>query len=352
MKSKSHRISIPSILESRENSLDKLGYLLEREDYCYIMVFFDEFIKDFLGDRINSILKEINIKYDTAIITSNDFNYVADKAFNIPKDIDAIVGIGGGKVLDAAKYMGFLIKKPFISVPTSTSNDGFSSPVASLLIDGKRSTVKAKVPYGIVVDTSIIKGAPNQYIYSGLGDLVSNITALWDWSFEEKKGYSRVDDFAVMISKNSVDRFMRLPFRSIKDEEFIQNLVDSLIMNGIAMEISGSSAPSSGSEHLISHALDKILTKPYLHGIQVGIATYLISIIQDNETKQIDNLFISTGFWEYARSLKIKREDFINAIDLAPSIKPHRHTIIHIEENRKKIKDLLLNDSTLNNILV
>ena len=43
---------------------------------------------------------------------------------------------------------------------------------------------------------------------------------------------------------------------------FLKELVDSLAMSGIANEIAGSSAPTSGSEHLISHALDKILEIP------------------------------------------------------------------------------------------
>ena len=53
-------------------------------------------------------------------------------------------------------------------------------------------------------------------------------------------------------------------------------------MSGIANEMAGNSSPSSGSEHLISHALDKILEVPQLHGIQVGIATYIMSRVQNH----------------------------------------------------------------------
>ncbi len=45
---------------------------------------------------------------------------------------------------------------------------------------------------------------------------------------------------------------MRTPYETIKDELFLKELVDSLAMSGIANEIAGSSAPTSGSEHLIS----------------------------------------------------------------------------------------------------
>ena len=73
-----------------------------------------------------------------------------------------------------------------------------------------------------------------------------------------------------MIAKKAVNSFVRTPFTSIQDDLFLKELLDSLAMSGIANEIAGSSAPTSGSEHLISHALDKMLEHPQLHGIQEG----------------------------------------------------------------------------------
>ena len=169
--------------------------------------------------------------------------------------------------------MGFLRKLPFISVPTSASSDGFSSASASLLINKRRSSVPARMAYGIIVDTDVIKSAPEKFLYSGIGDMVSKITSLYDWQFEAEHGAAQVNDFAMMIAKKAVNSFVRTPFETIHDRLFLKELLDSLAMSGIANEIAGSSAPTSGSEHLISHALDKMLETPQLHGIQVGIAT-------------------------------------------------------------------------------
>lgn len=88
--------------------------------------------------------------------------------------------------------------------------------------------------------------------------------------------------------------------RRIKDELFLKELVDSLAMSGIANEIAGSSAPTSGSEHLISHALDKILEVPQLHGIQVGIATYIMSKVQNHRYVRVETVLRETGFFDYA----------------------------------------------------
>ena len=262
-----------------------------------------------------------------------------------------MISIGGGKVIDAGKYAAFLRNLPFISVPTSSSSDGFSSASASLLVQGKRTSVPARLVYGIIVDTQVLRTAPEKFIYSGIGDMISKITALYDWIFEEKAGCGEVNDFAVMIAKKAVNSFVRTPYESIKDELFLKELLDSLAMSGIANEIAGSSAPTSGSEHLISHALDKILEVPQLHGIQVGIATYIMAKVQDHRYIRVSTVLQDTGFWDYVATLHMKRSDFLKAIDMAPSIKPHRHTYLHEEKYREAAKKLVLEDEVLSRVL-
>ena len=210
----------------------------------------------------------------------------------------------------------------------------------------------AKLAYGIIVDTEIIKSAPDKFLYSGIGDMAAKITALYDWKYEGDHGYAEVNDFAMMIAKKAVNSFVRTPFHDIKEDLFLRELLDSLAMSGIANEIAGSSAPTSGSEHLISHALDKLLEQPQLHGVQVGIATYLMSLVQEHRYKRVDTIFTQTGFWKYVEALQMKRRDFEDAIDMAPAIKPFRHTYLHEEIYREKAKELLRTDIHLRKILL
>ena len=153
-----------------------------------------------------------------------------------------------------------------------------------------------------------------------------------------------------MIAKKAVNSFVRTPFKSIHEDLFLRELLDSLAMSGIANEIAGSSAPTSGSEHLISHALDKLLEQPQLHGIQVGIATYLMSKVQDHRYRRVNTILSDTGFWDYAATLGLNREDYQKAIDLAPSVKPFRHTYLHEEKYRKLAKQILAEDPVLQKV--
>lgn len=346
-------IQIPSILKVEKNLLSRIGGFLADEGINKVVILFGNGLIDMFGHKVMEGMADSEVEVlqymemDTVKIDD-----LVSLAFSFPNTTQAILGIGGGKVIDAAKYCGFLRKLPFISVPTSASSDGFSSASASLLVEGRRKSVPASIAYGIFADIDVIRSAPQSFLFSGIGDMVSKITALYDWNFEEECGYGSINDFAMMISKKAVNSFVRTPFKDIQDERFIKELLDSLAMSGVANEIAGSSAPTSGSEHLISHALDQMLEHPQLHGIQVGVATYLMSVVQNHRYQRVDTVFTDTGFWDYVKTVGMRRADFIKAIEKAPSVKPFRHTYLHEEKYRAKAIEVLNADKKLLDVLV
>lgn len=346
------KLSIPKILDVSYGAVDHLDQTLHKQDLNQVLVFLGKGIKELFSDKIDKFVQTDHLQVLEVYEYENlNVGEVVKKAYGINHKEQAIVAIGGGKVVDTAKYISYLRNVPFISVPTSIANDGFCSSGASLYIDGKRKSVKAHIPYGVICDLNILKSAPDRLYYSGLGDIVSKITAMYDWEYEEKTGYGRVDHFASLIAKKSVNSVVRLPFKYLHDDLFIKEAVDSLIMSGIAMEMAGNSAPASGSEHLLSHALDQMLDQPYPHGIQVGIATYLMALVQDHRVKRVTTFLTQTGFFDYIKTLDIPRDIWYKAIDLAPSIKPNRNTFLHDEALRDKAKSLLESDIILKRIL-
>lgn len=344
-------INIPTLLKIEAGALSNIGDFLASSGLKKVVIYFGNGLINMFGAQVMDSLKKADVEVlEHRELDTVDINDIMSLAFALPIHTQAIIGLGGGKVIDAAKYACYLKKLPFISVPTSSSSDGFSSASASLIINGRRHSVPAKLAYGIIVDTEVIKSAPDKFLYSGIGDMISKITALYDWIYEEKNGYDTVNDFALMIAKKAVNSFVRTPFNNIHEPLFLKELLDSLAMSGIANEIAGSSAPTSGSEHLISHALDKILERPELHGIQVGIATYLMAVVQDHRYKRVDTMFTDTGFWDYVETLNLNVEDYEKAIDLAPSIKPYRYTYLHNEEYREQAKKVLREDAKLRKV--
>lgn len=347
----SSHIAIPSILKVGKGALKNIGSYIKSGGLEKAVIYFGNGLIDMFGEDVMESLKKSGVTVlEYRELDSIRIEDIVELAFSIDNKAQIIVGLGGGKVIDAAKYAAYLRKLPFLSVPTSSSSDGFSSASASLTVNGRRASVPARMAYGIIADTDVIKSAPEKFLYSGIGDMVSKITALYDWAYEAEKGCSEINDFAVMIAKKAVNSFVRTPFQDIHEDLFLRELLDSLAMSGVANEIAGSSAPTSGSEHLISHALDKMLEQPQLHGIQVGIATYLMSRVQDHRSERVNTIFTDTGFWDYVRTLGLHREDYERAIDMAPSIKPFRHTYLHEEKYREMAKQILKEDAVLQSV--
>ncbi|MDR1451998.1 MAG: iron-containing alcohol dehydrogenase family protein [Helicobacteraceae bacterium] len=347
------QINIPYLLKIGAGKMDRIGKYLFDKEMKKIAIFTSKNTISLIEPRFSDALKEYDIKIvERKLAESIDLEVVAHSAFSLPRETDAIVGIGGGKALDAAKYAAFLLQKPYICTPTILSNDGFCSPGSSLLVEGGRKSVKSKMPFGVVIDLDIIKVSPPNFLYSGVGDMVSKITALFDWKEAFDRGLDRFNDFASMLSYNSLDLLFSKRGYDIYALEFQRSLATSLTMSGIAMEVAGSSRPASGSEHLISHALDSICVKPKLHGIQVAIASYLCALLQNNPNAHLINEILEkTGFWEFAARDPIAKEEFVAALKLAPTIKSDYYTVLSEKVSYDRAADLIATDQALKRVI-
>lgn len=345
-------IGIPTILKVGENTLENIGQYMSECEIDEVVIYFGNGLINLFGDKVLGGMKSAKVEVlhyeelDTVKIED-----LMDMAFSLPNKTEAVIGIGGGKVIDAVKYMCYLKKLPFVSVPTSASSDGFCSSTASLIVKDRRLSVPAELADAIIVDTAAIMSAPEKFILSGIGDLVAKITAIYDWQFEAFNGFSVINDTALMVAKNAVNSFVRLPFDVTERKLMIRELVNGLTLSGLANEIAGSSAPTSGSEHLISHALDKNSPNPQLHGVQVGIATYIMALVQEHRAKRVRQVLTDTGFFDYCKTLGLRKEEYFTAIDMAPSIKPYRYTYLHEEKYREKAKQVIETDDILKEIL-
>ncbi|MBR1649166.1 MAG: iron-containing alcohol dehydrogenase family protein [Alphaproteobacteria bacterium] len=348
------QINIPYLLKIGNGKIIKIGkYLFDKEMYD-IAVFWGEGIKEIIGQDFYLGINDckINILYEK-VVDCVAWEEVSETAFNLSPKTTAILGIGGGKALDFAKYCAYLLKIPYISVPTSAANDGFCSPSASLTFQGNRKSVKSAIPYGVVVDLDIINRNPDIFLYAGVGDMVSKISALFDWKQASLKGFERYNDFAAMLSYNSLDLLFLRHSDNIRSPQFQRSLINSLLYSGIAMEIAGTSRPASGSEHLISHALDKIALHPAMHGLQVGVASYLCARLQNNpESSKLKDMLESSGFFAFIKNKPLDKCDFIKALELAPKIKNDYYTILSEQNAFENALDLINTDEVLQDLIV
>ena len=304
----------------------------------------DALYGDCVRDQIRQIgrLKEEYVDFNTIAYAMS----IAERV--IATDISCIVGLGGGKVLDVCKYAAYVSKTPFLSIPTTAANDGLASPIAVLKRqDGKPKSLGSAMAGMILIDTDIIYNGPKQLIKAGIGDTISNYMALLDWELACRRKQDTMNGYAYLMSQSSLDALMKTQYTMICPE-FVEVLVNSLVLSGIAMDFAGSSRPVSGSEHLFSHALDYYGEKNNLHGLQVALGTIaMLKLIERDGSKVVDYLrkFEVNVNPEY---LGINEKTFIYCMQNAVSMRKNRYTYLKeldLNSNRlRKIYKELVNE--------
>ena len=280
----------------------------------------DEIMRDFPKSELYLIQKA---DYDSAVALAK---YIT------MKDITLVIGFGGGTVLDLAKFAAFVSKAQLISLPTTLSNDSLASPVAVLGTEGKaRKSFKCTIPDAIIIDVNVVKSAPDRQLLAGIGDTVSKYTALYDWKLAGEKNGDKVDDFAYMISRMAFDSILYSENEELKSKDFIERLTHALVMGGLAMEIAGSSRPSSGSEHLFCHALEENFSEQVNvpHGIATAMGSYPACIFQGRDTAKVEKIIRQYGVPVKPSLHKVSEEIFVKAWQQAAATRADRYTILN-----------------------
>ena len=292
----------------------------------------EENLKGIFTDQLSRIEEDFD-DFETYLIKQASYDAATALAKYITmNDIRVVIGFGGGTVLDLAKFAAFVSKTHLISLPTTLSNDSLASPVAVLGTEGKaRKTFKCTIPSAILVDVNIIVSAPDRQLLSGIGDTISKYTALVDWKKAWDIGKEKVDDFAYMISKMAFNSIAYNDMKELKSKDFIKRLTQALVMGGLAMEIAGSSRPSSGSEHLFCHALDELYSEQVSvpHGIAVAMGSYGACQFQNRNIQKITRIIKEYGVPVCPSEWKITEEIFIGAWQKAAGTRPDRYTILN-----------------------
>lgn len=325
----SKTIQMPREVHIGPNVLDDIGGI------CKNLRLFDEALVvsgyhtfDVAGKITVEALEKSDFGVEVVKIKDASIESV-EKVQNKIANASVVLGVGGGKIIDVAKLASTNAHNYFISVPTTASHDGIASPMASIKNDRGSVSKSANSPMAVVADTGIINKSPFRLIASGCADIVSNYTAIKDWKLAYRLRNESYSESAAALSEMTAKLIINSS-GSIKEglEESARIVVKSLFSSGMAISIAGSSRPASGSEHLFSHALDRIAKKPALHGEQCGVGTIMMMHLHGGDWKSIQNILKTIGAPTTAAELGVDDDEIIEALTIAHTIRPERYTIL------------------------
>ena len=288
------------------------------------------YVKKIISKEMIDHVDRSGIEYEVSIArrpTVDEAEAIADEVKAFKPDL--IIGAGGGKSIDIAKYCSTKLGVPFISVPTAASHDGIASPFASLRGSGRVTSVKASAPLAIIADLKIISQAPPRLLRSGAGDLVGKFTAVLDWRLSHRLKGEYYGAYAASLSLLSAKHVLSsssiIAGGSIEATRIV---MEGLVSASVAMCIAGSTRPASGSEHLFSHALDLVANYPALHGEEVALGSVMMAYLHGKDWRKLRRTIRRMGLPTTAKELGVRAEDVIRALTIAHKIRPERYTIL------------------------
>ncbi|HET7480055.1 MAG TPA: iron-containing alcohol dehydrogenase [Rubrobacteraceae bacterium] len=284
---------------------------------------------DDLNDLVAGLLGERFAVERAALGEHNPELHVDDEAMaEAEAAVDGagcVVVVGSGTVTDICKVATERAGKiPLVVVQSAASVNGFSDDLSVVLKAGVKRTIPSRWPDALLVDLPTLAAAPPEMNAAGFGDAIAMYTGPADWYLASAVGMD--DSYRAapvkMLLEGGRDLLDGASALRRRDPEALDRLARMLTLDGIAIGVTGTTAALSGTEHLVSHLLDKNAGKRGLplafHGAQVGVATVVVAaaweaLLADLDPAAVD---VDACFPEPASMEAVVREAFA---DLDPS---------------------------------
>lgn len=262
----------------------------------------DSGVMALMFDKINTAYNEAGIPFEHMVFSGESCRENIDLIKNAASDsgCDIIVGFGGGKCLDAAKFASSELNWPRIIMPTSASTDAPAAGISVLYTnDGIhiRSEKMRRPTELVLIDTEIIANAPARLFSAGIGDALATYfeaeaNAKTEGMNFIGKGYRRCRA-GMAIARECYDILMadgESALMAVKKHivtEALENVIEAnTLLSGLGFENTG----CAGAHGIHSGFSEIESAHAYLHGEKVAFGLICQLVLENADYKLIDKI--------------------------------------------------------------
>jgi glycerol-1-phosphate dehydrogenase [NAD(P)+] len=197
-----------------------------------------------------------------------------------------------------------------------------------------------QIPLAVIVDLDFVENGPERVNRGGIGDVISNISALADWELSRQVRSEPVDGLAASLARMGAEAVINHT-GDMSDDGFVTVLAEALISSGLAMAVCGTSRPTSGGCHEIMHATDSLYPGTASHGELAGLGATFCTFLRGDERRmrQMAACLSRHQLPVVPADVGLDADQFVRVVEFAPRTRPDRYTILeHLEMKPDEIR--------------
>ena len=248
-------------------------------------------------------------------------DYLDGLAADLPPEVEAVYGIGGGMVADAAKYIASRRGLPAVVMPTALSVDGFFTPIVAMRGGGSVSYVETGPAERIYIDWDVIRTAPQHYRGAAIVELLTIVTGLLDWKYAADHNKNAPDmryvEWAAKIMAGIAQQAFKIAAGVGRGNvESLRNLLDLMCLEVQITNQLGHTRPQEGSEQYFAYALEpRMVTRHMTYADMVAPGILISAALHNQDVSSIRSTLESAGI----RLNQLTAQDIRDTINILPN---------------------------------
>ncbi len=249
-------------------------------------------------EQIESSFKSSNIPTTIEVFGGECSKNEINRHKDLLGECDVVIGIGGGKALDAAKAVAYYAKLPTIIVPTIASTDAPCSRLSVIYKENGEFESYLPLtanPSVVIMDLDIIVKAPVRFLVAGIGDALATYFEgkACETSNATTMAGGTSTKAALALAELCLETLLadglkaKIAVENGVSSKAVENIVEAnTYLSGVGFESSGLAAA-----HAIHNGITVLeQTHHMLHGEKVAFGTISQLVLENRPLEEIDKI--------------------------------------------------------------